>query len=262
MKRQFFTIFALILGAFALSSYAQPALAGRDWRPTFLRGTVVSNTKAFIRFTEDERRFSGNAGCNIMNGPVRMRGRSIDFGPVITTKIACTPKPAAIEGALLSALERSNRFQITRNRFRLYDGRRLLAEFSPVRQIEPDEEPSYVPDRLNLEDRRWVLKSIAGSVIPKVEQEAFVVFDPVKNSAGGDTSCNVFGGSYSAEGNKLRITETISTMRACIEDQRMDIERGFLDGLRNADRYEIRTDELMLYRRSKLLLTFQGQKKR
>jgi heat shock protein HslJ len=50
-------------------------------------------------------------------------------------------------------------------------------------------------------------------------------------------------------------------MRACIEDRRMEIERGFLDGLRTADRYEIRADRLYLYRREKLLLTFQGRKK-
>ena len=41
----------------------------------------------------------------------------------------------------------------------------------------------------------------------------------------------------------------------------MNIERDFLDGLRSADRYEVKGDKLMLYRRNKLLLTFTGRKK-
>jgi heat shock protein HslJ len=62
-------------------------------------------------------------------------------------------------------------------------------------------------------------------------------------------------------GRELRITETISTMRACIEDERMQVEREFLDGLRRTDRYEIRVNKLILYQGRNLLLTFEGRKK-
>jgi heat shock protein HslJ len=87
------------------------------------------------------------------------------------------------------------------------------------------------------------------------------VFDKNKGSAGGNSSCNVFGGSYTATGRTLKITEVISTMRACIEDDRMSIEREFLDGLRQANRYEIERGKLMLYRNQRLLLTFDGERK-
>jgi heat shock protein HslJ len=137
----------------------------------------------------------------------------------------------------------------------------LVAELEP-RTVKTDENGSSFPtDQLRLEDRKWILASLNGSAIPKVEQEAFLVFDPAKGSAGGDTSCNAYGGSYKVNGNKISITQIISTMRACIEDERMNIERGFLDGLRSADRYEIKADELMLYRRNKLMLTFVGRRK-
>jgi len=59
----------------------------------------------------------------------------------------------------------------------------------------------------------------------------------------------------------ISITEIISTMRACIEDERMDLERGFLDGLRAADRFVIQADKMSLYQRNELLLTFVGRKK-
>ena len=109
-----------------------------------------------------------------------------------------------------------------------------------------------------LDSRKWMLESIAGEPISSVGKDAFIVFDPVKRSAGGNTSCNVFGGSYTTKGDKLKITETISTMRACIEDERMNIERGFLDGVRDVDRFQIKGDKLFLYRGKTELLAFTG----
>jgi heat shock protein HslJ len=50
-------------------------------------------------------------------------------------------------------------------------------------------------------------------------------------------------------------------MRACIEDERMKIERDFLDGLEKANRYEIQREKLMLYQSNRLLLTFKGEAK-
>jgi heat shock protein HslJ len=50
-------------------------------------------------------------------------------------------------------------------------------------------------------------------------------------------------------------------MRACVEDNKMSVEREMLDGLRAARKYEIRDDRLYLYRGSELLLTFRGEDK-
>jgi heat shock protein HslJ len=87
------------------------------------------------------------------------------------------------------------------------------------------------------------------------------VFDKSKNGAGGNTGCNVFGGSYEADGKKIAITEIISTMRACVEDDRMSVERELLDGLRDSNRYEIKGGKLYLYAGQRLLLTLQGEDK-
>ncbi len=81
------------------------------------------------------------------------------------------------------------------------------------------------------------------------------MFNSKKKSAGGNAGCNVFGGDYTATNNTLKITEIISTMRACIEDDKMSVEREFLDGLRSANRYNIRNGKLFLYRGNVLLLT-------
>lgn len=240
---------------------AQSSPAGREWRLTYINGTDITNTSASLAIDADGKHFTGNTGCNIMNGSVLMLRNSIRFTPVITTKRACTRRTAVVEASVLSALNRATRYQVTQDRLRIYAGDRLRLQFDNNDRAADDDEAPRVADQLGLDDRRWILESIAGAPIPKVEEEAFIVFDPVKGSAGGNTSCNVYGGSYTANGDKLSITDTISTMRACIEDKRMDIEREFLDALRQTDHFEIRADKLMLYRRNKLLLTFQGRKK-
>jgi heat shock protein HslJ len=261
MKLRSLTIYSLLILALAGSSFAQATPAGNEWQLTYLRGASVGKVNAFLKIDAAGERFTGNTGCNIMNGSVHINRSRIGFSAAITTKRACTRETAPVESTLLSALGKATRYQIANDRLRLYAGRLLLAEFR-ARSVNTDQnEPPNPMDQLGLEDRKWILDSVAGAAIPHVEQEAFIVFDPEKGSAGGDSSCNAFGGDYKINGDKISITGIISTMRACIEDERMNIERGFLDGLRSADRYEVRGDKLMLYRRNRLLLTFSGRKK-
>lgn len=254
-------ILILTITALAGAVSAQSGVTGRRWTLTQVSGAAVGDVNAYIEIGASGRRFTGNTGCNLMNGSVRLRGSTIRFGAVVTTRRACFRKPAEVEGALLTALRDTNRFSVNRGRLRLFAGRRLLAEFSSGNRRDDTNDEPPVTGTLDLGDRKWVLSEIARAPIPKVQEEAFIVFDPVKGSAGGNTSCNVFGGSYKTNGGRLSITDTISTMRACIEDERMDIERKFLDALKQADRYQISGDRLMLYRRSDLLLTFEGRKK-
>jgi heat shock protein HslJ len=261
MKLRSLTIITLITFTFAGSAMAQASLSGRDWALTYLRGTRIGNVKASLNIDAAGKKFTGNTGCNIMNGSVHIDRTRIGFNTVITTKRACTRETAPVESSLLSTLGKATRYQITNDRLRLYAGRLLVAEFR-ARSVNTDEsEPPNPTDQLGLEDRKWILDSVAGAAIPHVEQEAFIVFDPAKGSAGGDSSCNAFGGDYKVNGDKISITGIISTMRACIEDERMNIERDFLDGLRSTNRYEVRADKLMLYHGNKLLLTFVGRKK-
>jgi len=196
-----------------------------------------------------------------MNGPVDIKRNSIKFGAIITTKRACALVTGKVEGVVLSSLARVDRFEVSGDRLRLYERSRLLMEFGPMTSPEAEEELRPVADQLNLEDKKWILESIGNSPVAKVEEEAFINFDQAKGGAGGNTSCNVFGGNYEANGDKISITQTISTMRACIEDERMNIERQFLDGLRVANRFEVRGDKLLLYHDRKLLLTFLGRDK-
>ena len=180
----------------------------------------------------------------------------MDFSNIGTTKMACVePRARRIETELVKALENADRYRERANTLELYDRNRLVAKLAVAKQPRQDDE------RISLEQRKWVLDSIAGTSTSKLGRTAFVVFDSKKQSAGGNSSCNVFGGSYSTKGDALKITDVVSTMRACVEDERMSIERQFLDGLQKANRYQIKGGKLILFRNDKELLSFAGERK-
>src|SRR5690606_1544216 len=114
-----------------------------------------------------------------------------------------------------------------------------------------------------LDSLKWELVRIDGEDLKLVEgDKPFLSFDKEKGSAGGNTGCNVFGGSYEQTGeNAIRIFDTISTMRACIEDDRMTVERKFMAALLEVDRFEIEDKSLKLFKGDALRLEFRGVKK-
>lgn len=193
-----------------------------------------------------------------MSGRVDVQGKKIDFGLVRTTERACKPLTGNVaEHIVLNALEDARRFEVRNDNLRLYDRRgRALVRFTRTLIGDGDADAS------RLDDRRWVLEQIKGRQTLVALPHAFINFDSKKMSAGGDTSCNVFGGEFSIDKDRISIGNIISTMRACVEDSgKMSTEREMLDGLRVADRYEIRANRLYLYHGGEILLTFRGETK-
>ena len=259
MKRLFVLI--AFASAVATSALAQTGQIGvRQWKLVELnRVNVANSSAAYLELNADQARFTGNAGCNRMFGTVSVRRDRVDFSNIGTTKMACADRRVErAESDFVRALENADRFERRGNSLELYFRRRLVMKFTALTK-QPPQDPA---DDVRLEDRKWMLEATEGVPVSKLGRTAFVVFDKDKGSAGGNTGCNVFGGSYSAVGRTMKLTEVISTMRACIEDERMKIEREFLDGLEKTNRYEIRREKLMLYQNNRLLLTFNGEAKK
>lgn len=251
-----FALFAVI-SMFTISAFAQSKETKR-WIPTMIDGVKIKQTKAFLQF--DGTRVSGSAGCNRMFGTVEKNGRTMKFSGIGATKMFCGDENVMkSETALLDALNKTNRFKQKGDTLKLYDGKRLLAKFKMSETIEEAGEKNE--NSLKLEDKKWILETIKKQPLPKVETEAFLVFNKEKMSAGGNTSCNVFGAEYETKGSNLKITQAIQTFRACVEDERNQIERAFMDALQNTDRYEIKGEKLNLYQGENLLLTFRAAAK-
>jgi heat shock protein HslJ len=250
-----FTLLALLAGAGAAIAQRPDRLGSERWNVIEVNGRrVVGN--AFLELNIGRGRFTGNTGCNQMFGQVAAQGRRIDFSRVATTRRACTENRAnRQERDLVSALERVRQYRLRGDSLELLDRGRVLVELT----AQARQEPPDTGNRWRLDDNRWVLESIGNQRNIRALPRAFVRFDAEKKSVGGDTSCNVFGGSYTETGSRLRITNVISTMRACIEDDKMHVERAMLDGLRTADRFTIDEGRLQLFRGERLLLTFRGE---
>ena len=229
-------------------------LTSRRWNLIEIRGAKTESSTAFVEFNGAEKRFAGNAGCNRMFGKFVTNGNEIKLSEIGTTKIFCSQEGVMkLESDFIKALETVNRFEQTGSLLNFYAGNDLIVKFS-AEKVKPDNFGDS-----GLAEKKWILTSIAGKSLPKIKAVPFMVFDKQKQSAGGDSGCNSFGGNYKTEADKISFSELISTQRACIEDERANIEREFLGGLQKANRFEISSGKLNLYESDALLLTFVSQ---
>ncbi|MBC7900491.1 MAG: META domain-containing protein [Saprospiraceae bacterium] len=244
-------------GAFAQGDYLSTA----QWKLTEAYGKRVANSAAYFEINIGRTRFTGNTGCNRMFGAVSVRTSRIDFSNIGMTKRMCKmPAGSVPENTFTKALDDVVRYRQTGNILSFYDRRgRLILKFNGPGKQEPEQPDN--PEAEVLESKKWMLESIGNRKTFAAIKDAFLVFDSQKASAGGNSGCNVFGGSYRSANKKLAITEIISTMRACEEGGKMTVEREFLDGLRNTNRYDIKDSRLFLYRNQNLLLTLRGVNK-
>jgi heat shock protein HslJ len=111
----------------------------------------------------------------------------------------------------------------------------------------------------NLYDIKWSLKNIYDSLDShQVNTKAFIRFDKIKQSAGGNGSCNSFGSNATVSPGKVSFKGIFSTKMYCEAVQ--DIENSFFRNLEKVNRFEIKKDSLYLFDGNKLLLNFAGEK--
>jgi heat shock protein HslJ len=239
-----------------LSVSAQSSLlSGRTWTLERVNGRDVGSTKASIEFDMSAGRFSGSGGCNRISGGVATDDGTIKFTGVASTRMACISKEATTtETEFLMALRTAGTYRISGDDLFINNGTKEVLKFTA------ESEAKTVADHVGIDEKKWMLESFGSEKIGKVEQQPFMVFDPVKGSVGGNTGCNLFTGTYTIKGTELKITKGISTMRACVED-RTNLEQRFSDALSDVDRYEIVGNRLSLYKGETLLMNFNGVKK-
>ena len=87
-------------------------LAGSEWELRDLGGTpVLEERHPTLSFVEPGR-ISGNASCNRYDGGADVGDGTIKVGPLLATKMACTPEIDAQERAYLVALQNSSRLAL------------------------------------------------------------------------------------------------------------------------------------------------------
>jgi heat shock protein HslJ len=114
----------LILSLIAFSLFqCSPKLAPdaswgyQRWVLVEMKGVPVQQSggrrDAFLNFNISEKRFSGNGGCNQVNGTYTVNSNDIQFVDVISTKMAC--EDIEFENTFLTTLASVNRYEVRGN---------------------------------------------------------------------------------------------------------------------------------------------------
>ena len=129
-------------------STGQRVLTGTEWTLVSIGGAgaeegLVAGTTVTLKFGEDGRA-SGSTGCNSYSGTYQVRGDSVTFGRLISTRRACLDQNAnQQEQRYLSALEMANRFRLNSNRLTILSDRgRTVLNFESDTSSEPDDGPT------------------------------------------------------------------------------------------------------------------------
>ena len=119
------------------ASLRELSLLQDSWVLTRIQGDTVSggsNTKSVPRLdiTLTQGRVTGTTGCNQLSGPVRADTRQIQFGPLVTTKMACIDASGLTEKNLLAALAQPMTYRVERGTLTLYHAGRPSLIFRKV----------------------------------------------------------------------------------------------------------------------------------
>lgn len=115
-----------------------------DWRlvslgPAGAEVDVVPGTTVTLKLGEDGRA-NGSTGCNSYGGTYQVRGETISFSRIVSTRRACLDQNAnQQEHRFLTALESANRFRLASNRLTIFSDRgRSVLNFVDASGRDPD----------------------------------------------------------------------------------------------------------------------------
>jgi heat shock protein HslJ len=127
--KNIFILFLMAIGLSCSPKIAPDASWARErWVVTEMKGVPVQQSggrkDAFLNFNVSEKRFTGNGGCNQINGNYTVDKREIHFSEVISTKMSC--EDIAFENTFLDLLSKVDRFEHQDDRILLKRKREIL----------------------------------------------------------------------------------------------------------------------------------------
>jgi putative lipoprotein len=117
-------VFVLSMVYQSVAAGAEPkSLNGRWLAEDIRRGGVIDRIQTILEINADSS-VSGTGGCNRFTGRVSIAGKRITFGPIASTRMACTPAVMNQEGEFFMALRdvRAWRIDAVRHKLLLLDG--------------------------------------------------------------------------------------------------------------------------------------------
>jgi heat shock protein HslJ len=162
---------------------------------------------------------AGSSGCNVYSGPVTLSGQSMTVGALATTQMACPGPQGETETAYLAALAKAATFTATADALTIFDAAGAPLLVYAAGPANPLEGEWNVTGYNN--GKEAVTSPIAGTTLT-----ATFTADAVSGSSG----CNTYNGTYTRDGDTLKIGPLATTRMAC-DPAIMDQETQFLAAL-------------------------------
>lgn len=121
MKYLFILFFAFVVANCSPKLSPDAGWERQQWVVVEMKGVPVQQSggrrDAHIVFEVADKRFTGNGGCNQVNGNYNLDKNEIHFTDIISTKMSCDD--ISFENAFLSELGRVDRYEMSDNELRL-----------------------------------------------------------------------------------------------------------------------------------------------
>ena len=203
------------------------------------RNGVVSplaDTQLTLSF--DNGAISGRAGCNSFRGSYTEESGRIKIGPLASTRIMCADnKVMTQEQQFLKALESVQRWRIEGDHLDMHraDDQRAL---EATQATLPKLAGTWNVTGYN-NGREAVVSLISGSQLTLSFENGVV---------SGRSGCNTFSGTYTTDGNRIKIGTIAVTNMMCADNKVMDQEQLFLKALQSVVRWNVQGDHLDMHR--------------
>jgi heat shock protein HslJ len=103
----FFGLAVILALVMAHPAQAAPELKDTSWRVTYIGTYEVGAGQSYrepqVNFG-GEGRVSGSTGCNRFTGMYQQNGESLQFTPLVMTKMSCPPPQNELEKAFIQAM--------------------------------------------------------------------------------------------------------------------------------------------------------------
>ena len=245
-------LLALVAGCASMSSSSGGTLTGQIWVLTELSGQpLVADTGITASFNDDGS-VSGSAGCNRYNGTYTVSGNSISFSVnMAMTMMMCEQAIMDQESAYINTLGQVKTYTISGDRLSLNgaDGKPILV---------------YQAQSQDLEGTSWEAVNFyngSEAIVGVISGTSLTAEFGKDGSLSGNSGCNTYNGTYTVDGDKIKIGPLASTMMACTEPEGvMEQEAQYLSALQMAETYQVEGKAFELRRSDGTLVVLFHQK--
>lgn len=227
-------------------SYTQ--IIDKKWYLSYFHEQDISNQGMYMQLDAQNNRIALFGGCNNYYGRYTTNHKTMDFGPMAGTKKAC-PSGGEVEQHF------SNAFSNKHLNFVLSDGYLLL--YNNGRHVMSFSETPVLKELEYLSQYDWKLYKIYDTLMTNKRIRTFISFDQHNNNIYGFDGCNHISGKTEIFKNTIRFTNTMTTMKACMDKDVLDISRLYGQLLNDEMlTYALTDDKLIFYSGGKPFLTF------